>query len=196
MEQTEQYNFFTLLKPHYSDALRYCRSICANKHADDAEDVLQQSLLKAMENFDGLNEHSKFKQWLFRIITNCFYDSIRGSIWKKFLQLDSYEGRENIPDIYNQYEMSDKSELLNKALAKLNAKERVSILLFEVSQFSIEEIVEIQNEKSLSTVKSRLSRTREKLKNIIIRLENDNLYKTNEKFTNDVIKKPGKIEIL
>jgi RNA polymerase sigma factor (sigma-70 family) len=152
--------------------------------------------LQAIESFDNLKEHAKFKQWLFRIITNCFYDSIRGSIWKKFLQLDTYEGRDNIPDIYNQFDMSEKSELLNKALTRLNAKERITILLFEVSKFTIEEIVEIQKEKSLSAVKSRLSRTREKLKNIIIKLENDNIYKTNNILESNITKKSGNVEIL
>ena len=41
--------FLELLKPNYNDAAKYCRALCANWSADDAEDVLQQSLLQAME---------------------------------------------------------------------------------------------------------------------------------------------------
>ena len=196
MEQQDSNVFYSMLKPHYGDALRYCRSICANKRTDDAEDVLQQSFLKAIESFDDLKDRSKFKQWLFRIITNCFYDSIRGSIWKKFLQLDNYEGKDNIPDVYNQFELSDISEVLTKALAKLNTKERVTLLLFELSRFSIEEIVEIQKEKSLSAVKSRLSRTREKLKKIILKLENSSMNKTNDDLVRSMNNNSGKVEIL
>lgn len=192
MEQTDTNIFFELLKPHYSDALRYCRSICAHKNAQDAEDVLQQSFLQAIESFENLKDRSKFKQWIFRIITNCFYDSIRGNIWKKFLQLDNYESRDNIPAVYDEFEVSEKSEILTKALAKIKTKERITLLLFEISNFSIDEIVEIQKEKSQSAVKSRLSRTREKLKKIILKLDSN----PNENFESDYTKEANKMEIL
>ena len=49
-------------------------------------------------------------------------------------------------------------------LAQLSNKERTAILLFEIGGFSIQEITKLQEEKSESAVKSRLSRTRKKLK--------------------------------
>ena len=61
---------------------------------------------------------------------------------------------------------------MNKALAKLSAKERAAILLFEIADFSIEEITAIQQEKSISAVKSRLSRARAKLRKAISEDEN------------------------
>ncbi|HMT12635.1 MAG TPA: sigma factor-like helix-turn-helix DNA-binding protein, partial [Ignavibacteria bacterium] len=57
------------------------------------------------------------------------------------------------------------------ALGVLTAKERAAILLFEIAGFSIEEIVTIQKERSLSAVKSRLSRARKKLKKQITEQE-------------------------
>lgn len=57
------------------------------------------------------------------------------------------------------------------ALSRLKTRERVALLLFEIGGFSIEEIKTIQKEKSSSAVKSRLSRTREKLKKLINDLE-------------------------
>jgi len=44
--------FMELLKPHYSDALNYCRAISSRYSAVEAEDVLQQSLLQALENIE------------------------------------------------------------------------------------------------------------------------------------------------
>ncbi|MEZ4821361.1 MAG: RNA polymerase sigma factor [Ignavibacteria bacterium] len=58
--------------------------------------------------------------------------------------------------------------MLEKALAELSPVERSALLLFELGGFSIEEIKEIQNEKSASAVKSRLSRARSKLKKYIV----------------------------
>lgn len=165
--------FLELMKPHYSDALRYCRALCAAKYASDAKDVLQQAFLKAVENFGNLKEHSKFKSWFFKIITNSFYDLTRKSFWKNLVSLDIYEAKEQIPDIYKHYEFSDIRNLFSIALGKLSDKERIAILLFEIEGFSIEEISALQNEKSQSAVKSRLSRARNKLKDIVTKLESD-----------------------
>ena len=80
--------FTELLKPHYNDALKYSRALCASWSPGDAEDVLQQSFLLAMENFGGLKDTAKFRSWFFKIITTTFYSSIREHFWKKFLPLD------------------------------------------------------------------------------------------------------------
>jgi len=163
--------FLELVKPHYSDALRYCRALCSVKHADEAKDVLQQAFLRAIENFGMLKEEAKFKSWFFKIITNCFYDVTRKNFWKNLISLELYEAKEDIPDVYAKIEHSDTRNLISIALGKLSDKERIAVLLFEIEGFSIEEISELQKEKSISAVKSRLSRARKKLKEIITELE-------------------------
>ena len=65
---------------------------------------------------------------------------------------------------------------LHIALTKINKKEKIAFLLFEIGGFSIEEIKIIQKENSTSAVKSRLSRTRAKLKNIINTLEKNRAF--------------------
>jgi RNA polymerase sigma-70 factor (ECF subfamily) len=165
--------FLELVKPHYNDALRYCRALCVGKHSEDAKDVLQQAFLRAIENFGMLKEEAKFKSWFFKIITNCFYDVTRKHFWKNLISLDLYEAREDIPDVYANAEHSDTRNLISIALGKLSDKERIAILLFEIEGFSIEEITELQKEKSISAVKSRLSRARTKLRDIIEKLESD-----------------------
>jgi RNA polymerase sigma-70 factor (ECF subfamily) len=162
--------FVELLKPHYNDALKYCRALCANRSADEAEDILQQALLQALEKLGSLKDTAKFRSWLFTIITRTFYTSERKSFWKKFLPLDNMQVPD-IPEVYSREQESDNRAVLNYALSKLSAKERISILLFEVAEFSIEEITAIQNEKSLSAVKSRLSRARKKMKDVIETME-------------------------
>ncbi len=165
--------FLELLKPCYSDALKYCKALCAKRSADDAEDVLQQSLLKALENFDNLNEKQKFHSWLFTIITREFFDSVRKDFWKRFIPSDNTPSPRDIPEVYDRIENSEHKSILNNALSKISAKERSAILLFEIGGFSMEEIREIQKEKSISSIKSRLSRAREKLRRIIEDEENN-----------------------
>jgi RNA polymerase sigma-70 factor (ECF subfamily) len=165
------FKFLELLKPDYNDAVKYCRALCAHWSADDAEDVLQQSLLQALENFEKLNDITKFRSWFFKIITRTFYSSVRKHFWKKFLPIDNYSYISEMPEVYDRAEQNDNKFLLQKALRKLSVMERAAILLFEIGGFSIEEITGIQNEKSQSAVKSRLSRTRAKLKKYITGLE-------------------------
>ena len=176
--------FLGLLKPCYSDALKYCRALCVKRSQDDAEDVLQQSLLKALENFDSLNEKSKFRSWFFTIITREFYNSVRNDFWKKFLPSDNISSVAEIPEIFSRNDNDEIKSILNKALSKISYKERSALLLFELGGFDLEEIKEMQNERSLSTVKSRLSRAREKLRKII---EDEELNISNSKNKSSII---------
>ena len=66
--------------------------------------------------------------------------------------------------IYARDEPHDERWMLHQALATLSPKQRAALLLFEIGGFSIEEIATIQKAKSISAVKSRLSRTRQKLR--------------------------------
>jgi RNA polymerase sigma-70 factor (ECF subfamily) len=163
--------FLEHLQPHYNDAIKYCRALTFRHSIDDAGDLFQQSVLKGLENFTRLNERDKFKSWFFKIITNEFINHTRKLFWKRFVPLDDGMNHSAMPEIFSEIERREKNSILYCALAKLNAKERASILLFELAGFSIEEIKKIQNEKSPSAVKSRLSRARGKLKEYIIKME-------------------------
>ncbi len=161
--------FTGLLKPHYNDVVNYCRALCSGSSKAEAEDVMQQALLKAFEKFDSLRDKNRFRSWLFQIITRCFYDSVRKPFWSRFVSLHSEEGQAAFQVFEDDY--FDDNQWLVGALSKLNKKERAAILLFEIGGFSIEEITNIQNEKSESTVKSRLSRSRKKLKEFMVQLD-------------------------
>ena len=156
--------FTRLLEPHYNDALRYSRALCSNWSPDEAEDVLQQAFVQALENFGSLKDAEKFKSWFFKIITREFYSAVRKHFWKKFLPINNDPKMLDMPDVFSRAEANEHSEELYSALSKLSAKERTAILLFEIAEFSVEEIKVVQGEKSLSAVKSRLRRTRKKLK--------------------------------
>lgn len=160
--------FISLLEPNYSDAVNYCTGLCKGNN-DEAKDLLQESLLKSLENFNSLREDSKFRSWLFTIITREFYNSKRNRFWKKFVSSDAI----TLPDIFSYTQNNDNKDVLLKSLSILKSKERSAILLYELGGFSIEEICSIQKEKSVSAIKSRLSRAREKLRTHISKLDNN-----------------------
>ncbi|MBS1492703.1 MAG: RNA polymerase sigma factor [Bacteroidetes bacterium] len=163
--------FLEHLRPHYNDAVKYCRALTYRISIDDAEDLFQQSVLKGLENFPKLKERDKFKSWFFKIITNEFINQTRKSFWKRYLPLDEKINHSKPPEIFEEIAKNETNNILYKALGMLNKKERTCILLFELAEFSIEEIKKIQGEMSLSAVKSRLSRARSKLKEHIIKME-------------------------
>ena len=163
--------FTQLLKPHYNDAVNYCRALCARQELAEAEEIMQQSLLKAYENIGGLREPDKFKSWLFQIITRTFYNGVRRPFLKRFVRQS--EVKETEFQIYEDQFFQENQRLI-AALSTLKAKERAALLLFELGGFSIKEIMMIQEERSESTIKSRLSRTRLALREIMEQMESSN----------------------
>ena len=164
--------FIDLLKPHYNSAAQYCRALHGG--AKDAEDCLQDAIIAAMENFSALKEEAKFRSWFFTIIIRTFYATKRLETKKQKLFTVLNEAQSNFPSVYQHDVLSAKEAVLQQALQSLEKKERVAILLFELGGFTITEIQQIQAEKSLSAIKSRLSRTREKLRHKILQLEQVN----------------------
>ncbi len=165
--------FTDLLKPHYNDAVNYCRALCSGSTKAEAEEILQQALLKAFEKIDSLNDKVKFRSWFFQIINRCFYNAVRNPFWSRFVSLNSDKGEAAFTIIKDDF--FDDNQLLIGALSRLHKKERAALLLFEIGGFSIKEITKIQNEKSESAVKSRLSRTRKKLKEFMVLMEKNPL---------------------
>lgn len=161
--------FIALLQPHYSSAAQYCRALYQS--TGDAEDGLQDAIIAAMENIGALKEEEKFRSWFFTIITRTFYaakkqETKNGKLFAVLTEKDNH-----FPAVYQNDFLSAKETVLQEALHSLTEKERAAILLFELGGFSLTEIQQIQGEKSLSAIKSRLSRTREKLRHKILQLE-------------------------
>ncbi len=170
----ESDKFIELLKPVYSDLARYCRSMCRDGNPDLAEDVFQETLLKGLVKLHTLNDEAKFKNWMFSIATRTHRTLMRARFWKRFLPLVKEYEEYGDKTVYDGIDSDHKTKILFHALSKLREKEKTAILLFEIGGFSVRDITEIQKEKSESAVKSRLSRTREKLGKIINEAESRN----------------------
>jgi RNA polymerase sigma-70 factor (ECF subfamily) len=163
--QRSSEDFIELLKPVYSNAISYCVALTRNEV--EAKDLLQDSLLKALEQFAALRDGRKFKSWLFTILTRRYYALYQKSLIKQKYLNYSYHETTEFPEIFEKEANEEKQKALLEALDQITEKERVAIVLFEVGGISMEEIRMIQGEKSLSAVKSRISRTRIKLKELI-----------------------------
>lgn len=159
--------FAEALRPHYDDAVRYCRALCARWSPGDADDVLQQALLQALEHFGSLRDPAKFRSWLFRIVTQCFHAAARRHFWKRFVPLADVGDTEPMPAVLRDRPDAPGRAALLAALGRLPDRDRAALLLFEVAGMSLEEVGAVQGDRSVSATKSRLSRARQRVRGML-----------------------------
>jgi RNA polymerase sigma-70 factor (ECF subfamily) len=142
--------------------------------ADAAADATQDAFLsafKAMPSFRG----GSFKAWLLRIVTNACYDQLRIKQRRPADSLDDLDVEaEHTPYLRDAAESPrefvERQELnhtIQAGISTLPAEQRVILVLSDVQGFNYQEIAEITG-LSLGTVKSRLSRGREKLRGYLL----------------------------
>jgi RNA polymerase sigma-70 factor, ECF subfamily len=156
-----------LLPSLYGAALRMTRNPA------DAEDLVQETYLRAFRGFAGFTEGTNLKAWLYRILTNGFINSYR----KKQREPQIVEGPDDLEEWYlydrlggQRVEESAEEEVLDRipdeavkrALESLPENFRIPVLLADVEGFSYKEIAEIMD-TPIGTVMSRLHRGRKAL---------------------------------
>ena len=155
--------------PLYSAALRMTRNPA------DAEDLVQETYLKAYRGFGTFKEGTNLKAWLYRILTNTFINTYRAKRRRPdetdlddiedlylYRRLGGLEGasigrsaEEELLDWLTEAEVKDAVEALPEQF-------RMAVILADVEQFSYKEIAEILD-IPIGTVMSRLSRARKRL---------------------------------
>src|SRR5215203_6491902 len=158
-----------LMSSLYSAALRMTRN------ASDAEDLVQETYLRAYRGFGGFQEGTNLKAWLYRILTNTYINTYRA----KKRRPDETE-LDEVEDLYLYRRIggleaamagrSAEDELLDRftdtevkeAIESLPENFRLAVLLADVEGFSYKEIADIL-EIPIGTVMSRLHRGRKAL---------------------------------
>lgn len=138
---------------------------------DDADEMLQETLIKVWKGIKKYNEESKFSSWLFTIAHNVAMDKIRTlNKAKKILSLDQVEDKatEILQD--EQFIRKEMVEKINESLLVLSEKQKSVFLLRQHGELSFKEIAKVTNEP-LNTV---LSHMRYAIKKIRKQLENEN----------------------
>ena len=139
----------------------YKTAIVILKNEDDTYDALQEALIKMYKNITKLENKDAFNMWSRRIIVNCCYDIINKN--KKVVDITSKMAenfQEKREDIY------DCEDELVKILEQIEPDLRLTATLYYYNDLSTKEISEILK-IPVGTVKSRLSRAREKLYEIL-----------------------------
>lgn len=133
------------------------------KNTDDALDIVQESIYKAISSIESLKNPKYIKTWFYRIVVNTSLDFLR-----KHKRVDVVEQEileRYIPGDEDDYENID----LHRALDELSPNYRTIIVLRYFEDLKIEEVADVLNE-NVNTVKTRLYRA---LKMLRVKMDDD-----------------------
>jgi RNA polymerase sigma-70 factor (ECF subfamily) len=157
----KQRQFMELLLPLRDPLVRFARSMA--RTPEDAEDLVADTMLAAFERFDKVNNREAFLSYLFTIASRIH----RQRTWRRrIFGAFSDAQAETLPHPGTSPEVSTDVVILREALRHLPERQRETLVLFELSGLSLEEIRQVQG-GSLSGVKSRLTRGRERLADLL-----------------------------
>lgn len=129
-------------------------------HEQDCADAVQEAVVKAYEQRDTLKNPAYFKTWLVRIVMNECYQILRKQ--KRQVPTEEILLSDRKLEHYIKEEYLD----LYRSIARLKEKDRACILLYYMEDFTIEQVALTLNIPQ-GTVKSRLSRARKQLKEML-----------------------------
>lgn len=153
--------FLTLYLPHQDSLWRFVRSMVRSQH--DAEDIVSETILVVIERLDTIRDEQAFLSFLFTVASRI----VKRRRWRK-----RFTGEYNETEVANRPSANTPPDVqadihrLHEAIARLPEATRQTIVLFELSGLTLEEIRQIQG-GSLSGVKSRLVRGRRMLAKLL-----------------------------
>jgi RNA polymerase sigma-70 factor (ECF subfamily) len=137
------------LKRLYAAAYRMTRNVA------DAEDLVQETLLRAYRGFDGFTAGTNVRAWLYTILQRTRVDALR----KSGRSLETVEMLEGGPPVAGNQEAAVQGRDLETALGTLPLAFRTAVLLRDFEELSYEEIARVL-EVPIGTVMSRIHRGR------------------------------------
>src|SRR6187200_1036328 len=155
----------------------YGAAIRLTRNQTDAEDLVQETYLRAFRGFAGFQEVTNLKAWLYRILTNSYINTYR----KKQREPQIVEGPDDVDEWYLYDRLGGRSvedsaetavldtipdQAVKDAVESLPERFRLPVLLADVEGFSYKEIAEIMD-TPIGTVMSRLHRGRKALERVL-----------------------------
>jgi RNA polymerase sigma-70 factor (ECF subfamily) len=160
--------FEELAMPLFDSLYNFARWLVHN--SNDAEDLVQETYLKALRSFGSFQPGTNFRAWIFQILRNTFLTSCSKLERRMTVAMDSEEGG---PELAVDTETPEtilmnrsNSQLVQRAIDDLPVHYRETLLLCEVEEMSYQEIAEILS-IPIGTVMSRLARARKAVREIV-----------------------------
>ena len=167
--------FYRRIWPHRADVLRFARFLTRDPTL--ADDVAQDSLLKAFKAVGGLQADSSVRPWLLKIVRNTWLDRVRSQAHKHETSLDDLANEPAATDEASGWsgQKEDLGQLLEaftdaqviEALLDLPEEMRWTLLLVDVEGLSLAETAQVMAVPE-GTVKSRCFRARGLLRTTLL----------------------------
>ena len=168
---------FSFLVEKYQDMI-YGLSIKMLRNAEDAEELAQDTFVKAYRSLDSYKGTSKFSTWLYRIAYNTAISAMR----KRKLEVLSLDEQRisdqeemKIQQQFGQIRKEELSAYLQKAIESLPADDQVLVTLYYYEEQSIDEVVQITG-LTESNVKVKIHRARKKMHILLNDLLQEEVY--------------------
>ncbi len=157
----------------------YNLSLYLTRNTDEAEDLTQETFMRALEYIDSYTPNTNAKAYLFRIATSIFYNNLSKNNteqsrieFRGFCEDDGSEviGRDlsQVEDEEEKFIKEYSSREIERLLLNLSFEHRTILMLADIEEFSYEEISRILN-IPIGTVMSRLNRARSAFKKELLR---------------------------
>ena len=158
------YTGFSYFVDKYKD-MAYSIAFRILNNSEDAEEIVQDSFVKAFKSLNKFRQDCKFSTWFYRIVVNSSLSKVeRERTNSEYINLDyvSDVAIEEIELTYNHLTHSDQQKYINIALNRLHIEDRLLLPLYYLNNNSLEEIAEITVMKR-ENLKMKIYRARQKM---------------------------------
>ena len=157
--------FAYFVETYQGMAVNIAYRICENMQ--DAEDVVQESFVKAYKNLHTFGLESKFSTWFYRIVFNTAVTLTKAKMWMIDDEVEHVAvDLSSDLDTEHQIDMNETSEIVSHVLSKMPKAYGLMLSLFYLEDNSVKEIAEITGLND-SNVKVMLFRARKMFKELM-----------------------------
>lgn len=166
----DQRAFGVIVDRYQARLLRFIKTISGNRH-EEAEDILQESFLKAYRNLNGFDPDQSFSSWMYRIVRNETISHYR----KRNVRPEGHMNQEDEQtldrfahrmDIAIDAQRAEEATAIRNALNELDPKYRDVLILQYLEEKDYREISDILH-IPMGTVATRINRAKNRFKAIV-----------------------------
>jgi len=164
-ELSPAYEIESLIREYGNDVLRTAYMYVKDIHT--AEDIFQEVFIKVNQKLSTFEGNSSIKTWIIRITINTCKDYLKSAYNRRVVPMMEYQEDSIVGESeYNEVEIQDINHLIKETVLSLPAKYREVVICVYFHEMTIAEAAQALNIAE-GTAKSRLSRARQKLKELL-----------------------------
>lgn len=176
LTRSQAKDFDRLVEPHLRGLYRFARRLTGNP--SDAEDLVQDVMVKLYPRTQELKEIEDLRPWLNRVLYRQFVDRNRKEKRRREQSLTDMAGDEDPNTVMERFsgdqlgpladmEAGRARQLVTEALDQLSPDQRALIVMYDIEGWPQEDIAAVLD-VAVGTIKSRLSRCRARLREIML----------------------------